>query len=553
MKLSWRPLVFLFVLTLVCVAAFADEFPLKDWTPVPWSPAPAGRLTALASSAAFMPMAPCRVYDSRSATMLTGGTARTVNVDGGPCAGIPAGALAYSVNITAFGSTATSSYAFITAYATGTTRPTVSTLNYLTGTQVANAAVVPAGTGNDIDIYSSATTHFIVDINGYYATTQNAGDGFFSVSGTNVGVYGASTSNWGVYGLSGTTYGVVGISSGSSSVAGVAGSSSNGKGVYGISTNLNGVWAESTNQDGLFASGGRDGAYIQGARHGVIGTSTAASTTAVLYGVSGSTTTTGSDSAGVMGSHHASWAQTMNCGGCVDGVRGIANATGKYNIGVDGEGTSVGVLGQRVTATGVQVTWGALGYDATEGVYTANHLTASGGKSFVEPHPTQAGKIIRYESLEGPEHGTYFRGRGRMEGRIAVISVPETFSLVTSADDLSIQVTPIGDLAQIAVTYIGLDRIELKSNRDVEFFYTVNGIRNGVPQSRTIDDDISYFVPRSADDVLSRHSSYPEMQRRLIDTGVYNEDGSVNMQTAEKFGWAQQWRETAAAAANQQQ
>lgn len=552
MKLSWRPLVLLFA-TLVCAGAFADEIPLKDWTRVPWNSAPAGRITALATSAAFMPMMPCRVYDSRSATMLTGGTARTVNIDGGPCAGIPAGALAYSVNITAFGSTADSNYAFITAYATGTTRPTASTLNYLTGTQVANAAVVPAGTGNDIDIYSSATTHFIVDINGYYAATQNAGDGFASVSGTNIGVYGGSTVNYGVYGASTSSYGVVGISGGNSTVAGVAGSSTNGKGVYGVSTSYNGVWAESTNQDGLYASGGRDGAYIQGARHGVIGTSTGVSTTAVLYGVLGSTTTTGSDSAGVQGTHHAGWAQSSNCGNCVNGVRGIANATGKYNIGVAGEGTSAGVMGQRVTASGVQVTWGVLGYDATEGVYTPNHLTAAGGKSFVEPHPTQAGKIIRYESLEGPEHGTYFRGRGRMEGRIAVISVPETFSLVTSADDLSIQVTPIGDLAQIAVTYIGLDRIELKSNRDVEFFYTVNGIRNAVPRSRTIEDDTSYFVPHSADDVLSRHSSYPEMQRRLIETGVYNEDGSVNMKTAEKFGWAQQWREAAAAAANPQQ
>jgi hypothetical protein len=38
------------------------------------------------------------------------------------------------------------------------------------------------------------------------------------------------------------------------------------------------------------------------------------------------------------------------------------------------------------------------------------------------------------------------------------------------------------------------------------------------------------------------------MQKRLIASGIYNMDGSVNMMTAERMGWAQQWREAEEAA-----
>ena len=40
-----------------------------------------------------------------------------------------------------------------------------------------------------------------------------------------------------------------------------------------------------------------------------------------------------------------------------------------------------------------------------------------------------------------------------------------------------------------------------------------------------------------------------EAKARLIANGTYNADGTVNMTTAERLGWAQKWRERAAAAA----
>jgi len=35
----------------------------------------------------------------------------------------------------------------------------------------------------------------------------------------------------------------------------------------------------------------------------------------------------------------------------------------------------------------------------------------------------------------------------------------------------------------------------------------------------------------------------PEQRRRLIATGIYNEDGTVNRETAERLGWAKAWKD----------
>ena len=48
---------------------------------------------------------------------------------------------------------------------------------------------------------------------------------------------------------------------------------------------------------------------------------------------------------------------------------------------------------------------------ASTGDYGGN-----GAKYFVEPHPTDPTKMIKYVSLEGPESGTYFRGRASSSG-----------------------------------------------------------------------------------------------------------------------------------------
>lgn len=134
----------------------------------------------VASSASnFVSIDPCRVVDTRlsngayGSPALATATPRTFNISAGPCSGIPVDAAAVSLNFTVTGSPSGTSYHFITAYPTGTSRPTASTLNFRAGAQQSGAAIVRANAGS-IDVYSSLTTDLIVDVNGYFTADAGA-------------------------------------------------------------------------------------------------------------------------------------------------------------------------------------------------------------------------------------------------------------------------------------------------------------------------------------------------------------------------------------------
>jgi hypothetical protein len=79
---------------------------------------------------------------------------------------IPSTAQAYSMNFTVVPRGA---LGYLSVWPKGQPRPVVSTLSNLTKTIVANAAIVPAGTGGDIAVYPSNATDLAVDIDGYFA------------------------------------------------------------------------------------------------------------------------------------------------------------------------------------------------------------------------------------------------------------------------------------------------------------------------------------------------------------------------------------------------
>ncbi len=227
------------------------------------------------------------------------------------------------------------------------------------------------------------------------------------------------------------------------------------------------------------------------------------------------------------------------------GVIGFTNAQANGQAGVAGyywDNLFTGCGGSAAVA-------GYLGYktgNANYGVYSsgnlgiAGNLTATGTKSFVEPHPTDASKEIRYVSLEGPEAGTYFRGSGHTVRGRAIIEVPESFRMVTAETGLTVVVTPTGGLAQIAAISKSLDRIVIESSKDVAFDYMVNGARKGFQNFRDIVPN-SNFVPTGPDD--RRFFSLPaESRQRLIDTGIYLPDGTVNLEKAHEMGWDRNWK-----------
>ena len=201
-----------------------------------------------------------------------------------------------------------------------------------------------------------------------------------------------------------------------------------------------------------------------------------------------------------------------------------------------------GVRGAIIGSDGFYDAFGALGYTTSIGVFASGDLQVTGSKSFVEPHPTDASKMIRYISLEGNEAGTYFRGRGKFQNGIAIIDVPEDFRIVTDPEGLSIQVTPIAQMATVAIESIDLDRIVVRGSRNVEFFYTVNGIRHAYKDYGPIGENEKQFVPESPDERLPRYLP-AAIQQRLISNGTYTADGTVNMDTARRLGWDKVWAE----------
>ena len=195
-----------------------------------------------------------------------------------------------------------------------------------------------------------------------------------------------------------------------------------------------------------------------------------------------------------------------------------------------------------MNADGAPHTFGALASRSPDyAVWAAGDFSASGSKSFVDPHPTDASKVIRYYSLEGPESGTYFRGRGKFDRGIAQITVPEDFRMVTDPGGLTVQVTPIGSMASFAVLRADLNEIVVQCSRNVEFFYLVQGIR-ATHRDLTPFGRGDEFTPESADARLPLWLSEGQ-KRLLIQNGTYNADGTVNMETARRLGWDKRWQE----------
>ena len=171
----------------VCMSrpALAQETIVNWEAPHSWSPpAPSASKGAASTMAAeaieavptpplpFVGLAPCRLADTRG-NGFTGQYGPPALVSGVPrtfvltnqC-GISPTAQAVSLNVTV---TNTQGPGHIVIYPAGGAQPTVSTLNYVAGQTIANAAVVPLGTGGAITVVAGVSgTDLILDTNGDY-------------------------------------------------------------------------------------------------------------------------------------------------------------------------------------------------------------------------------------------------------------------------------------------------------------------------------------------------------------------------------------------------
>ncbi|HEX6085068.1 MAG TPA: hypothetical protein VF266_11120 [Thermoanaerobaculia bacterium] len=468
----------------IAVSVAADDVPLRNWTVASPSKSRVAAHGDVSKAAVFVAIAPCRLLDTRypngpfAGPTFTPGAVRTFNVPAGGC-GVP-NAAAYSVNFTLVNYVGTSGY--ITAFPAGGTPPGVSTVNFGSGLPINNAAIVPTTNGS-FEIYATGTTDVIADMNGYFLDGDDTllPNNYLGLAG-NVG-------------NSGVIYGVNQTATSGAYTSGVFGTLS--------STILT------------------DGAGVVGVTNG-----------GTTWGVKGVKINGGADSGGVLG---------------VTGSR-IGTGIGLQRAGVRGESPVHGVLGV-TDGTGVNGGWGVTGAYVSGGVLgptgyvggpvyavlAQGDFAATGTKSFLDPHPHEAGKVIRFVALEGPEAGTYFRGRGRFVKGRAVIDVPEAFRFTSEEAGMTVHVTPIGGLAVVGVMKQSLERIEVEASRDVEFSYVVYGVRRGYRDFQPIVEG-SEFRPRPGEDRIPAHLN-DEQKRRLIENGTYNSDGTVNRNTAMRLGW----------------
>jgi len=140
--------------------------------------------TSSPAALAFFPLPPCRVVDTRNTSGPLGGPslvaqqAHSFPILSSSC-NIPATAQAYSLNFTAVPQ---GPLGFLTTWPTGTPQPLVSTLNALTGTVTANAAIVPAGTSGEINTYVTNNTDLVIDVNGYFAPAGPGGLSLYNLA-----------------------------------------------------------------------------------------------------------------------------------------------------------------------------------------------------------------------------------------------------------------------------------------------------------------------------------------------------------------------------------
>ncbi len=175
--------------------------------------APSGARAA--GEADFVGLTPCRLVDTRGNgfTGAFGPPALAAAVPRnfplfGQC-GIPSTAVAVSLNVTA---TETLGPGFLLLFPQGGAQPLVSTLNYVAGETVANAAIVPLGAGGGLTVVAGVSgTQLVLDVDGYFEDSLvhdvGADNTFVGVDAGNLSATGTGNTAVGARALDATTTG----------------------------------------------------------------------------------------------------------------------------------------------------------------------------------------------------------------------------------------------------------------------------------------------------------------------------------------------------------
>ena len=513
------------VLLLISPPVFAQQMdiPLVNWTVPPYRATSGGGITTMVDATpprVFIGLQPCRLLDTRNNLNPLGGGGpfttnqiRTYTLPGN--CGIPSGTDAVSLNMTAT-ETVANPFGHLKVWPVGQAEPNVSTLNWTAaGQTVANAAIVPLGAGGAINVKSgNAGSQVIIDVNGYFSDSLGNPANYLFLTNDNPGFATAFFYNLASVNNSSGVFGFVGPSflRPNYSAAGVRGDGVT-NGVAGISQQLAvaGSLVDEIGAEKAFGILGFQEPSRRAGAHGSLNDLSTIGSLGVLDGF---------DKIGVVG-------ESRTPGGA--GV--------------------FGVIGRVRDSSGSTLLSGFLGWSqmsAQYGVYSSGNshvqgtFTASNNKGFVQPHPYDASKEIRYISLEGPHTEVYFRGTAQVSQGVTRISIPEHFRFVADARTYSTLVTPVGDMATVAVVAEGPDGIVVRASRNVKIHYVVFAEREAVRNPDPVIENV-HFRPDTNIDFLAH---LPDSYRQLmIQNGTLNADGTVNMETARRLGWDRIWEE----------
>jgi subtilisin family serine protease len=124
-----------------------------------WQPGP----PSSATPTDYVPLEPARLADTRMTGFVAGGSSLELQVTGR--AGVPGDAAAVVLSVFA---TEPTGPGFVTVFPCGEARPNGSSLNYVAGATIANTVIAKVGVGGRVCLFTLATSHLGVDVNGYF-------------------------------------------------------------------------------------------------------------------------------------------------------------------------------------------------------------------------------------------------------------------------------------------------------------------------------------------------------------------------------------------------
>ncbi len=110
-------------------------------------------------------------------------------------------------------------------------------------------------------------------------------------------------------------------------------------------------------------------------------------------------------------------------------------------------------------------------------------ITYAGSLSNSKSHPTKSNQEIVYHTVISDEAGTYHRGTAKLQNGVVIINLPEHFSIMSSEENLTAQITPRGNCNGLFIEDISSTKLVVRElnngSSNVEFDYFVNGVRAG--------------------------------------------------------------------------